>query len=388
MDDLRKRKVLFVTPNTGMGGSLIALISLCNSLKETNYEPIVIYNKKGSAYHLLEENEIKNIQIPFYNWGVPIGYKMNIKRRIKRIRDILVNFLADIRIARLIHTEGIELVHINSSWTYVGVLAAKIKKVPVIWHFREAMEEDQNSTPWGGFWNRLFDKVEMIVTISDFITQKAKTRTTNHNIRRIYDGVSTEKYFIDMADKPVNDMTEFLMSGTMLVNDGKGFLIAIEACRELQIDNTNNYHLTILGTGDNLQKIESLIHQYGLEKNIILAGRQSDTRAYYKNADCFIMASKSEGFGLVTVEAMLGGCFVIGSASGATPELINGGEVGLLFSVGDSKALADKMKQVIGDSTFVKNKARCGQVFACDNFSSNQNTEKIVELYDSLCVGE
>ncbi len=50
-----------------------------------------------------------------------------------------------------------------------------------------------------------------------------------------------------------------------------------------------------------------------------------------------------EAFGRATVEYMLCGLPVIGADSGATPELLEGGQAGLLFPPGDEGALAQRM---------------------------------------------
>lgn len=48
----------------------------------------------------------------------------------------------------LMRSRDIDIVHINTSWTYVGALAAKKAKIPFIWHIREFLEEDQDRRIW------------------------------------------------------------------------------------------------------------------------------------------------------------------------------------------------------------------------------------------------
>jgi len=63
----------------------------------------------------------------------------------------------------------------------------------------------------------------------------------------------------------------------------------------------------------------------------------------YKALDTFIMATKAESIGLVTIEAMASGTVVIGANGGGTPELLNFGEAGYLFEPENVHSLATQM---------------------------------------------
>jgi glycosyltransferase involved in cell wall biosynthesis len=63
-----------------------------------------------------------------------------------------------------------------------------------------------------------------------------------------------------------------------------------------------------------------------------------------RRADVVLMCSRSEAFGRVTIEGMLAGKPVIGSRSGATPELIQDGVTGLIYEPRNYKQLAQKIE--------------------------------------------
>jgi glycosyltransferase involved in cell wall biosynthesis len=65
-------------------------------------------------------------------------------------------------------------------------------------------------------------------------------------------------------------------------------------------------------------------------------GRVTDAelRALYENAACLLFPSRYEGFGLPPVEAMVCGCPVVASSSGAVPEICGDGA---LYFAGDGK---------------------------------------------------
>jgi glycosyltransferase involved in cell wall biosynthesis len=60
----------------------------------------------------------------------------------------------------------------------------------------------------------------------------------------------------------------------------------------------------------------------------------------YFKADVFCLPSRQEGFGIVFLEAMAAGLPIVAARAGATPEVVDKGEVGELFSPGDHLELA------------------------------------------------
>ena len=67
----------------------------------------------------------------------------------------------------------------------------------------------------------------------------------------------------------------------------------------------------------------------------------------YRRAGVFVSASRFEGFGLPTAEAMATGAPVIVSDGGALPEVA--GDAGLVVPAADPHALADALERVLGD---------------------------------------
>lgn len=72
---------------------------------------------------------------------------------------------------------------------------------------------------------------------------------------------------------------------------------------------------------------------------LCLVGEQEDIRPWYQGFTIVVVASHSESFGLVLLEAMAAGCCVVASALPHVPRLIDDRTTGFIFPTGDAVAL-------------------------------------------------
>ena len=79
-------------------------------------------------------------------------------------------------------------------------------------------------------------------------------------------------------------------------------------------------------------------------------------------SDIFIMNSKAEGFGRVTVEAMLAGCLVLGRRTGGTLEIIDNAKNGILYDT--EEEAARYLEHAIQDRILSQNLASEGREVA------------------------
>ncbi len=100
--------------------------------------------------------------------------------------------------------------------------------------------------------------------------------------------------------------------------------------------------LIVLGKeGSEAPRIRALIRELGLWHAVDLVGHRTNPYAFYARADCYILASISEGMPSALVEALACGCPVVSTDCPSGPaEILEGGRYGALVPVGDYSALA------------------------------------------------
>lgn len=118
-----------------------------------------------------------------------------------------------------------------------------------------------------------------------------------------------------------------------------------------------DWHLHIVGDGDEREAIESTIDKNGLEDKVTLHGYQNKKYINKLLADSAIyaMSSHTESFGIVLIEAQSFGipCVAFDSARGAL-EIISDQENGYLIANRDIEEMSQKIKLLIKDADLRK----------------------------------
>ncbi|GAM04449.1 hypothetical protein MBENS4_1447 [Novosphingobium sp. MBES04] len=123
----------------------------------------------------------------------------------------------------------------------------------------------------------------------------------------------------------------------------KGHDVLIEAFAQL-IGQGVDAHLTIVGDGEERDALSAQIERLGLAGKVRLAGKIAYPAAELAEAECFVSASRWEGFGVAIVEAMSAGLPVIATDCDFGPtDLIDMPEKGEVVPAEDAGALAAAM---------------------------------------------
>ena len=109
-----------------------------------------------------------------------------------------------------------------------------------------------------------------------------------------------------------------------------------------------NYQMTYVGAGQLLGTIKDRIATEGLQQQVATLGKipRDSIKEQYDKADCMVMISRGEAYGLVYLEAMARGCITIASRNEGFDGVILDGENGFLCKAGDVHELAQIMRRI------------------------------------------
>lgn len=100
---------------------------------------------------------------------------------------------------------------------------------------------------------------------------------------------------------------------------------------------------------DEKLRLDILIRDLNISDKVLFSGYVSDNELeeYYKLADIFVMPSKKEGFGIVFIEALLNGLFVIAGNKDGSVDALDNGNLGILIDPDDSEALKQNIQNCL-----------------------------------------
>ncbi len=130
----------------------------------------------------------------------------------------------------------------------------------------------------------------------------------------------------------------------------KGQLLLLEAINRLK-----KPQISILFLGEPTHnegeeynnQINQFIEAHNLREQVYIRPFRKDIVVFYKAIDVFVMASKAETVGMVTLESLASNTPVIGSNAGGTMELLQNGKLGYLFEPENSESLAHKISRFL-----------------------------------------
>lgn len=147
--------------------------------------------------------------------------------------------------------------------------------------------------------------------------------------------------------------------------------------------------LVLVGGGGQKEELENRAASLGLKKRVTFLPPRSAAEMVecYWNVDVLVLPSQTtkvwkEQFGRVLVEAMACGLPVVGSDSGAIPEVI--GNAGLLFPEGDAKALSRCFSRLADSPGLCEDLRERGYSRATTQFGQEVVARKTVEFYRKI----
>lgn len=374
-----KMKVCYVTHLPNLTGASRSLLDMLAKLDRDRIEPIVLLGKHGPI-----EEELKKLNIRYKVITYSTSIQENNKPLVNLIKEIKIR-IAIPKIKKFIKDEKIDLVHNNSILMRVGAEAAYKTNTPFVCHMRDFIWEDHGKKLISEKKHyEILKKANMHIAISKAVYKKFSLLVGDAPITTINDGLDIEKYLL--KDKTIFDKEEVNLLLPGRIQPGKGQLEAIKAIEELTKRGMNNIKLVIVGNvGD--AEYDKTIKDYVSEHNISQVQFISFTKELKElqlRTDIGLVCSKAEALGRVTVESMLSGCLTIGAKAGATEELIEDGETGLLYELGDYKDLADKIVYATENVEKMRAIAKKGQKYAVESFDNKDYSERILKIYENI----
>ena len=386
MDEKRFKKIdiLHLVLGLGMGGAEVIIIQYIKALGSRKYNHhIYCFGNSGPVKEKLEELKV------FVYFGKK---RKSIKNPIKFTVSTMV-LIKDL--LKFIKKNKIQI--IQSHLRHANILAVAVGKLsripvfPTIHNTKEFIDRRNKFDP-RVIINKVAYKISLrladrIIAVSYEIKKIVKKHLNicDSNIIVVKNGITLKN--IETNEYPKNVLfeasTAFKILSVGRLTHQKAMEVLVKATDQLLKNGINDFLIIIVGEGEQRMILTKMIEDLSIQKYIKLVGIHSDVMGLMKEADIFVMPSRYEGLSIAMIEAMACGLPIIASDAPGINTYIKNGINGLLFPIGDHKALSKNIT-ILGNNKKLRKKL---SIEGKKYFNSEFNMRKNIISLENL-IGE
>lgn len=325
-------KVLHLISGGETGGSKNHLLSL---LEHMNQEEVLL----GVFQEGTLSEEARQLGIPLIVFGQSSRYDFSIINKMKKV----------------IQENNIDLVHTHGPranlFTYIVRKMISFKWITTI------HSDPTQDFIKGGVKGKIFTSINMTVIkkIDHFFAVSERFQQmivgfgiNSEKITTIYNGISFKKELTCNISREGLIIPEdhFVICMVARLHPIKGHTVVFEAIKKLTETN-QKITLLLVGDGPLRHDLEQETIKKGIQPYVRFEGFQKDVHSYLCISDVKILASYSESFPLVILEAARANTPVISTDVGGVKDLISDRSYGWMVPVKDKEALSIALNEAI-----------------------------------------
>lgn len=347
-------KLLHVISSLEIGGAQRLLSDLIPLQKQQGLDVslLVLKDEETDFTRIIREADIPIISLNVE--GGKVGFR-NPFLSLK-IRNIIKNF--DIVHAHLVHA------------LYLCSLAARGLNVKLVYTEHSTSNNRRGKEFMHPIEKFIYGRYSKIVSISQQ-TQDALQQWLQSEDERfvmINNGVDTKRFSSIL--RPVIPNSLIMVSRFASSKDQETVVRAMK-----NID--KKAFIRFVGDGPNLEHCKQVAKECGVEDRVQFLGARSDVAELIAESYIGIQSSNWEGFGLTAVEMMACGKPVIATNVNGLKQVVEG--AGLLFEIGNSKALATQVNNLLSDIDLYNKHS-----VMCRERASVYDINKMISAYNQI----
>ena len=390
-------KVLMLSweyPPRVVGGIARVVKELSEKLQLEGQDVTVVTYKEGDTpYFEVEETGVKVYRVD--------NYMIRPNNFIDWIMQLNFNLITEVN--KLIQSgETFDVIHAHDWLTaYASKTLKESYNIPLVStiHATEAgrnggiqteMQRYINDTEW----MLTYESSEVIVN-SNFMKndiqrifglpfEKIKVIPNGIDLKK-FDGIKKDYEF---RRRFAADNEKIILSLGRLVFE-KGIQHLIYAMPKI-LSNYNDAKLVIVGKGGMIDELKQITVNLGIQDKVYFTGyiAGNDVQKMYKVSDVAVFPSTYEPFGIVALEAMLGGTPTVVSDIGGLNEIVKHGETGLKSYAGNANSIADSVTQLLYDYDLSEKITKNAKLEVVQNFNWTKIAEDTRKLYEKAIISK
>tara|TARA_X000001036_G_scaffold436856_1_gene480867 strand:+ start:760 stop:1917 length:1158 start_codon:yes stop_codon:yes gene_type:complete len=128
------------------------------------------------------------------------------------------------------------------------------------------------------------------------------------------------------------------------------------------------------------------VKKHEIEGIVHFVKYQEDVTVFYNAIDVFALASHSETFGMVTIEAMLSKLPIIATKSGGTSEILGYGKYGLLYEYENHEDFCQNIFWLLNNHVTIEKMSYDAQKVASESYTLEREVKEVDKLLNTLIL--
>jgi len=346
-------------------------------------------------YEGLLTSELDAIGVPHH--AVRLGV---LRRRYQSLPGMALfgwrTLASALSLARFCRRERVALVHSNSTAVIAGALAARLARIPHVWHVREIITSPRAlNRVIAALLYRLSDRV---LTVSGPVRDHLLAAQPALAARTVvvHDGLDPAPY-LEVTPDAVADQrrawgvpVDGLVIGMVgRVSSWKGQDLLLRAAAPV-LAGYPHVHLVLVGgnvPGEEWreQALHTTIADLGLQQRVHLEGFRSDVPLAMRSMDVFCLPStRPDPFPGVVLEAMAAGLPVVATAHGGPLEQVLDGQTGFLVSPDTPEPMSAALERLVRDADLRRALGVAGRARMLALYTTERYVQAVDEVYRQL----
>jgi glycosyltransferase involved in cell wall biosynthesis len=371
-----KKKILFAVTKGNWGGAQRYVYDMATNLPKADFDIVVACGEGNTLAEKLKVDGIRTIRLS----------------SLKRDMSILGDLKSFFEFYRVLLSEKPDIIHLNSSKIGgIGAFAGRLTGVPKIvftghgWAWNESRPVSQKILIGLAHWLTLALTHSTIAVSNKIRADISQIPFVNKNkITVVHNGVKDTEYTERFSARAIlnGEVSEKFWVGTISeLHHNKGLDILIRAFANISRENASAT-LIIIGDGEERNNLSKLVSDLGMTKKVHMLGFVDNAHKYLKAFDVFVLASRTEAFPYVPLEAGLAQLPVVASSVGGIPEVIVNGKNGLLVEKENVDSLKHAINELLQDSTKAATFGHNLRKTVEENYTIMSMVEKTIAIYN------
>lgn len=377
--------------NSAHGGSAISTFELIESLASRGIISSLVCFDNANAHQKRKIRELVEGRVLF----IPL-YWMNKRIRSAWWKRPAIEALSLLKtraghryqkqISKLIHDNGVNIVHTSTILNPEGAIAARQNQLPHLWHVRELVGPSYHYHFYNyRHWSHYVLKHSNYLIANSSVTQKCLFDFFPESIIKcIPNGIEVNKFTVKIHTNEKVPLVIGMIGSVTTRWKNHAFFIRVAECFKNRTEvifkiygslppETDTYYSQLLQLVNKLQVNDILKFEPFMSPSDIM-----------KEIDILFHPTELESFGRIFVEAMAAGVPVVGINKGGAREMVVHGENGFLVESENVDDATQRLIELINNAQLRNAFGMNGRKSVEKNYTIDLMSERMIEIYKTV----